>query len=143
MTREEFDALIKKLEGYAQRQPAMYKIRVGFLAVMGYGYIFLVLAGLLAALAVLALIVVYSHRINSALIKLFILLLVPVFIILRSLWVSIPPPKGLELRRQDVPQLFALIDNLTKALQAPRFHHDFQFPIFHLTHHEQSLTKKG
>ncbi|HEY9725797.1 MAG TPA: peptidase, partial [Chroococcales cyanobacterium] len=94
MTREEFDALIQQLETYAQRQPTSYKLRVGLLAILGYGYIFLILAGLLAALAILALIVVYSHRINTILIKLFILLLVPIFIVLRSLWVSIPPPKG-------------------------------------------------
>ncbi len=122
MTNEEFNALIQQLETYAQRQPANYKLRVGLLAVLGYAYIFLVLAGLFAALAILVLIVVYSHRINSALIKLFILLLVPILIVLRSLWVSIPPPKGLELRRQQVPHLFELIHELTKALKAPRFH---------------------
>jgi Zn-dependent protease with chaperone function len=122
MTREEFNALVQKLETYAQRQPASYKLRVGLLAVLGYAYIFLALAGLLAVLAIVVLFVVYSGRINSALIKLLILLLVPIFIVLRSLWVSIPPPKGLELRRQQVPRLFELIDELTLALKAPRFH---------------------
>lgn len=122
MTKEEFDALIQQLETYAQRQPASYKLRVGLLAVLGYAYIFFVLAGLLAALAIVLLFIVHSRWINSALIKLFILLLVPIFIVLRSLWVSIEPPKGLELRRQQVPRLFELIDELTKALKAPRFH---------------------
>lgn len=122
MNREEFDTLIQKLETYAQRQPASYKLRVGLLAVLGYGYIFLVLAGLVAAVAALVLIVVYSRRINRTLIKLFFLLLVPTLIVLRSLWVSIPPPLGIELRRQQVPRLFELIDKLTKALKAPRFH---------------------
>ncbi len=122
MTREEFNALVQKLETYAQRQPASYKLRVGLLAVLGYAYIFLVLTGLLIAFAIVVLFVVYSGRINGALIKLFVLLLVPIFIVLRSLWVSIPPPKGLELRRQQVPHLFKLIDELTLALKAPRFH---------------------
>lgn len=122
MTREEFNALIQRLETYAHQQPTSYKLRVGLLAVLGYAYIFLVLAGLLAVLALLVLIVVYSHHINSFLIKLFVLLLVPIFIVLRSLWVSIPPPKGLELRRQQVPRLFELIDELTLTLKAPRFH---------------------
>jgi hypothetical protein len=115
MTREEFNALVQKLESYAQQQPASYKLRVGLLAVLGYAYIFAVLAGLLLALAIVVLFVVYSGRINSALIKLLILLLVPIFIVLRSLWVSMPPPKGLELRRQQVPHLFEL--NKLPALQ--------------------------
>ncbi len=123
MTTEQFDALVRQLEDYSQRQPAKYKLRLGLLAVLGYAYIFLVLAGLIAILAALVLVVIYSHRLNAALIKLGFVLIVLVFIILRSLWVHLPPPKGLKLRRHEVPRLFDLIDELTKALQAPRFHH--------------------
>lgn len=60
MTREAFNALVQKLETYAQRQPASYKLRVGLLAVLGYAYIFLVLAVLLTALAIVVLFVVYG-----------------------------------------------------------------------------------
>jgi Zn-dependent protease with chaperone function len=123
MTGEQFDALVKQLEDYAQRQPANYKLRLRLLALLGYAYIFLVIVGLLAVLALLVLIVIYSHRVNALLIKLGILILVPVFIILRSLWVHFPPPKGLELDRKKVPRLFDLINELTKALQSPSFHH--------------------
>jgi hypothetical protein len=42
-------------------------------------------------------------------------------IIVRSLWVKFPPPEGLELSRSQVPQLFALVDELTAKLQAPNF----------------------
>ncbi len=123
MTREQFDALVKKLEAYSQQQPANYKLRLGLLAVLGYAYIFLVLASLMAILATLVLVVIYSHQFHTILIKLGVLLLGLMFIILRSLWVHLPPPKGLKLRRHEVPHLFNLIDELTKALQAPRFHH--------------------
>ena len=130
MTREQFDALVNQLEDYAQQQPANYKLRLRLLAVLGYGYIFLVLAGLLALLTVLVLTVLYRHWINVYIIKFGILLVVPVFIILRSLWVHIPPPKGLKLSRQQVPRLFDLIDELTKALQSPSFHHILLIPEF-------------
>ncbi|HEY9807314.1 MAG TPA: M48 family metalloprotease, partial [Candidatus Obscuribacterales bacterium] len=56
-------------------------------------------------------------------IKLAILVLIPAVIALRSLWVTFPPPTGLPLSRQQAPQLFALLDELTTKLQAPRFHH--------------------
>lgn len=122
VTQQQFDALIQRLENVARRQPALYKLRVGLLALLGYAYIFSVLAGLLAVLALLVLAVFWSGRINFYMVKLGILILVPISIILKSLWVRFPPPTGLELHRHQVPRLFQLIDKLTKALHAPRFH---------------------
>ncbi|MBD1925861.1 M48 family metalloprotease [Trichocoleus sp. FACHB-90] len=122
MNQEQFDALVKRLEGFARKQPASYKFRVGLLAALGYAYIFLVLAGLLAIFGLVLLALIYSRHVSSALIKVGIVVLVPVFIVLKSLWVRFPPPTGLELTPQEVPDLFALINELTSALQAPRFH---------------------
>lgn len=110
MAQEKFDALVKQLEDYAQRQPANYKLRLGLLAVLGYAYIFLVLAGLVAVLVSLVLIVIYSHQFNSLMINFGVLLIGLVLIIVRSLWVHISPPKGLKLRRHQVPRLFNLVD---------------------------------
>ncbi|MBW4497647.1 MAG: M48 family metalloprotease [Oscillatoria princeps RMCB-10] len=135
ITEQQFDALIQRLENVARRQPGLYKLRVGLLALLGYAYIFSVLAGLLAVLALLVLAVFWSGRINFYMVKLGILILVPVSIILKSLWVTFPPPTGLELHRHQVPRLFQLIDKLTKALDAPRFHRilltdDFNAGVF-------------
>ena len=135
VTQQQFDALIQRWESLARRQPGLYKLRVGLLALLGYAYIFCVLAGLLAVLALLVLAVVYSGRINFYVVKLGILILVPVLIILKSLWVTFPPPTGLELQPAIVPRLFQLIDKLTKALDAPRFHRilltdDFNAGVF-------------
>ena len=44
MRQEQFDALVQRLENFARQQPGIYKLRVGLLAVLGYAYIFLVLA---------------------------------------------------------------------------------------------------
>ena len=123
MRQEQFDALVQRLENFARQQPGIYKLRVGLLAVLGYAYIFLVLAVLLVVVALVVLFVIYSHRINGAIIKLGVLALIPALIVVRSLWVTFPPPAGLPLSRQQAPRLFALVDELTAKLQAPRFHH--------------------
>jgi len=39
MNQEQYDALVKRLEGYARENPGSYKLRVGLLAALGYGYI--------------------------------------------------------------------------------------------------------
>ncbi|HEY9747489.1 MAG TPA: M48 family metalloprotease, partial [Allocoleopsis sp.] len=122
-TQEQFETLIQRLEKFARQQPATYKVRVGLLAVLGYGYIFAVIAGLLAVFGAIAWLMIFSGRIHTAMIKLAILVLIPAVIALRSLWVTFPPPTGLPLSRQQAPQLFALLDELTTKLQAPRFHH--------------------
>ncbi|KAM3100262.1 M48 family metalloprotease [Phormidesmis sp. 146-35] len=123
MTHEQFDALVEKLERFAHQEPASYRFRVGLLAALGYAYLILILVGLLGLVALLVSIVLFSHQVNALMIKLGALLLIPVWVIVRSLWVSFPPPQGISLSRQQVPQLFALVDELTTKLQAPQFHH--------------------
>lgn len=127
MTQEKFAALVEQLEIYARRNPLHYRIRVGLLAILGYVYIIAVVAGLLLAGWLLVLLVVYSHRINAGIIKLFIFLAIPIFVAGRSLWESFtmrfPPPTGIGLDRERVPQLFELVDELTNSLKCPPFHH--------------------
>lgn len=122
ITQGEFDALVGKLEDFSKSNPGNYRLRVALWATLGYAYIFLVLGGLLALIGLVVLFIVYSNRINGYIIKLAILLLVPAWVIVRSLWVTFPPPQGLKVNRRQVPHLFALVDELTTKLQAPRFH---------------------
>lgn len=120
--QQAFDELVTKLETFAQKHPGSYRLRVGLFAALGYAYIFLVLAGLIGLVALLVLFIVYSRHANSLIVKLVILLLVPAGLIVRSLWVTFPPPQGIRLTRAQVPHLFALVEELTAKLQAPRFH---------------------
>ena len=122
ISQEQFDALVKKHENFSKSNPQSYRLRVALFAVLGYAYIFLVLAGLLALITLIVLFIAYSRRISGGIIKLMILLLIPVWVIIRSLWVKFPPPEGLKLSRRQVPHLFALVDELTTKLQAPKFH---------------------
>lgn len=127
MTQEQFDALVERLEIFARQQPINYKLRVGLLAALGYGYISLLLAGLMLIFALQILVIIISPPAKPFLLIVWVILAnLPAFIILlpilRSLLVHMPPPTGLELSRQKLPHLFTLIDELTSALKAPQFH---------------------
>jgi Zn-dependent protease with chaperone function len=110
LTEEKFVQLVQRLEIYAQYKPSNYKIRVGLLAILGYAYIWLI---------------VTSDRLNSGIIKLITFASIFVWVILRSLWevlwLRFPNPKGLELNKQQVPNLFKVIEKLAEKLQCPQF----------------------
>lgn len=109
MTEEQFNALIQRLEKYARLNPAQYKFRVGLLAALGYAYIFFVVI-LLCGLLWLAT-------------KTLLFAILAAIQIARWFWLSFPKSKGVEITRSELPELFALIDELTSALKAPTFHH--------------------
>jgi Zn-dependent protease with chaperone function len=122
INQKEFDKLVKNLEEFSQRHPGSYRLRVALFAVLGYAYIFLILSGLFALIGLLVFVMMFSHHINGYIIKFGILLLIPAWAIVRSLWVTFPHPQGLKLSRDRVPHLFGLVDELTAKLEAPRFH---------------------
>ncbi|MBD1910713.1 M48 family metallopeptidase [Leptolyngbya sp. FACHB-8] len=122
VTQEQFDALVKKLETFSRKHPGSYRLRVALFAALGYGYLFLVLAGLLALVGLIILFIVHSQRVHAGTVKLIAFLLVPAWMIVQSLFIKFHPPQGLMLNRRQAPQLFALIDELTTKLKAPRFH---------------------
>lgn len=120
--RQQFEALVKRLEGFAKRQPGVYRFRVALLAALGYAYLFLMLALSLGMLGVIVWRSFQGHM-NVVLLKIGIALIVVAGMILRSLFVSFPTPTGIVLTREETPRLFAMVDGLTTALKAPRFHH--------------------
>ncbi|MBD2415077.1 hypothetical protein FACHB389_14970 [Nostoc calcicola FACHB-389] len=122
LTQEQFDNLVKQLEGYAHRKPEQFRQRVFFLAVMGYGYVLLVLSFLLWVIVTIALLQRSSLQSGSVWIGcVFIIALILLGIVVRSLWVNIPKPQGKRLRRRDVPHLFQLVDELAITLKTPKF----------------------
>ena len=118
MTDETFKTLVGRLERTAARHPALYKLRVLLLALLGYGYVLGILAGTVA----LVVLVLTLGRLNAAIIKIEIFLVVFAGLILRALWVRLSPPEGLPLERQDAAGLFAEVDRLQTALRTPRVH---------------------
>lgn len=120
MEKEQFEALVRKLEGVAKQNPQGYKTKIIALAMLGYGYIIFVLTVLLAALIGLIYFVVRSHHAGYAVGKIGFLLLGLIYVVVRSLWVKISPPDGLLLTREQTPALFALIDEVAATLQSPK-----------------------
>lgn len=124
MTREEFDALVKRLEREAERRPKAYKIRVLLLALLGYAYIFLIvgLLLLLIGLLVWAAISVKRGGVIQVAGKLGVALVGLTYVILRSLWVRLSPPEGIPLRPEKARPLFQAVQQLRRALKGPNVH---------------------
>jgi len=120
MTDEKFSALVDRLEAQALRHPAGYKSKVLLLAGLGNLYLAAVLFLVLALLAALA----ASMLVLKALaVKLILVIGVFLWVVLKALWIRIPPPEGTGLRREEAPELFAIVDDFARRLRAPRFHH--------------------
>ncbi len=122
LNQEQFDILIQKLEVFACKQPGVYKLRLALLAALGYVYILAILAATLTLLVGIIWLMFSSRSFNAGAVKAIIFLLAFGLILLRSLWVSFPPPTGLYVKRKDLPGLYAFVDELSASLQAPRFH---------------------
>jgi Zn-dependent protease with chaperone function len=119
MEQEQFEALVKRLETYARAHPQRYKLRVALLAGLGYAYLLFVLVALLVAAGLLAL----AFRVAAFLaIKLAIPLLALIGAVLRAMWVTMPEPEGVLVKRSDAPQLFATLEEIGKRLRSPRPH---------------------
>jgi Zn-dependent protease with chaperone function len=123
MSYDRYIRTIMRLEYQAKNTPGRYKAKVLLLGLCGYTYIALVLVGAVALLyglgmAILALMgtsIVVSFKLLGFLfpIGMFVLF------VLRSLWVTIPEPDGLELRREQAVTLFLTISAFSKRLRVP------------------------
>lgn len=121
MTAEQFEELVAHLEAKAQRDPKGYRLRVLGLAILGYAYLVFILTTLLVLFGLLVW-YVKDHGLNYGTIKIGIALGALILVMLASLWVSFPPFTGITLTRENVPKLFAMLDELCTKLDAPRFH---------------------
>ena len=115
-----FEALVARSEELAARNPQQYRWRVFALAAVGYLYLALVVGLLLALFIVIAASLMY---LKALAIKLLFVVGAPLLIVLRALWVRLPPPSGVVLTRANAPALHAMLDELRLRLNAPRLHH--------------------
>ncbi len=115
---DRFRPLVAELEKLARARPEAYRRRVLWRAWLGYGYIGVVLFGLLAIIgAIVAFVVFGGHLV--VLLKPALVLLFMVAAILRALWVKADPPKGIAVTRREAPQLFAMLDHVRKSVGGP------------------------
>lgn len=120
MSNAEFEALVGRLEEQARGDPAGYRTRVLLMALLGNAYLgaMLVLIGALLAAAVASIV-----WLKAAGVKIALLVAVFLWIVLKALWLKMAPPDGTEITPQEAPELFAMIEELRRALRSPRFHH--------------------
>ncbi len=121
MTHEAYEALVQRLEAYAGAHPGRYAARVGVLAGLGYGYVWLVLLLATGLLVWLVRLEIGGGFGGGGLIRIMLALVLVVYTILRALWVPFQPPVGIAIGRTDAPALMALVDELVGAVHARPF----------------------
>lgn len=115
LTDAQFEDLSQKATRDLRENKSAYKTKVIALALLGYTYIFLVVGFILAIIGALFMGLVYSHHFFAGG-KLLIVLGALVIVLLRALWVKNLEPEGIELKRQDYPVLFDLVDSYCDSL---------------------------
>lgn len=119
MKAEAFERMSQRAEQLAARRPGLYRNLLVTLVVAGYLYILAVLMVLVGLCVGLVLLIMNSRRLSAGEVKLLIGLGVLTWVLIRSLWVRVEAPTGVDLRREDVPGLFSLIDEVRLRVQAP------------------------
>lgn len=118
---QRFDTLIEEVEEYARKYPQKYRRRVALLAMLGYGYFVAVFILICFILWIIRQAILLTNpAMLGQLNQIFLYL---GFGILGLFFTYFPKPNGIKLYRQQVPELFNLIDELTSNLKAPKFHH--------------------
>ena len=112
--------LIEKLERELRQNPKAYQTKVMLLALLGnfyivFGVLILFVLLILACLSILVL--------KAFAIKLIAIAGVFLFVVVRSLWVTVDAPTGIEISEKDAPELFKIIERLSGQLNAVKFNH--------------------
>src|SRR6202042_262065 len=97
MEQAELEALVGRMEKFAVEQPAAYRRRVFGLALLGYGYLAIVV------LLLLALVVADFVYFKGAALIPFFIVGAPLILVVRAMWFRFVPPPGERLTRQAVP----------------------------------------
>ncbi len=130
--REFLHKLIEEAEENMRRDPAAYRRKLGFLAGLGYIYVFgvLLLTVILIGLGVYG--ALYSSGFMLLLIKTKLIIVLPIviFVLIKALWVRIDAPTGYFLNREDYPILYEEVDAVRKKLKAPKVHQILLTPDF-------------
>ena len=101
MTKEEFERVASRLGAEAREHPRRYRARVLAFGALGYAYVFVVMAALLAVVIALGWRIAREGGAGAhALAKLAISAAILWVAVLKSIWVRIDPPVGTERGRK-------------------------------------------
>ena len=119
MTSERYERLVDELEELSRTRPRVLRRRVRLLVALGYLYVFFILALIAGGVAALAWMLVHLQG-KGLVVKLGIPLVGLLYVIARSLWVKVDPPEGKVLVPGTAPALDARVEEIRRALDAPR-----------------------
>jgi len=124
MDQAQYEALCQRAEALAVENPSRYRWKLRAFSWLGH----IVLLGLLALLIAILVGIVAAGFYWTGLFVLLVkkkvgLLVLPViWVILTALWVKFDKPSGFELKRDEFPELFTVIDELQAELKTPAIH---------------------
>lgn len=122
MSPQEFEQLVDRLSRRAQRHPALYRLQVVGLALLGYLYILLLVIGAVAVSIATAALCIFKPVLLVKLIKIIWLPIWFAWSVLRALWVRLEPPQGRVLQPSEAPRLFEEIERIRSAMGGPHPH---------------------
>ncbi len=124
MTREAFETYIDKLTAKAAERPKAYTRWCTLLVALGYSYLGLVFLFSFASLIAVIALVIFKP--NYATLKIALVLGAVAgglaWSIFRGIWVRLSPPVGIEIKRDQAPELFEVIAEIQSALDSQPFH---------------------
>lgn len=123
-TEEQFISAVQAAEAFAVRSPKLYRLKVGLFALLGYIVIFSILLILILLIGGSVAIFFISSSLALLILKkkLFLPILLAIWVFLKALWVKFDKPQGYELKPKEFPELFFEIDQLTKQLKTLKIH---------------------
>lgn len=122
LTYEEYYKWIKEAEVEAARNPDGYKRKVGLFAIVGYGFVFALLAVIIILIAAILYLSFYTSGGAAAKVKLLVIFGAFAWVIVSSMFVKFSPPKGRRITKQQFPLLFKEIEALQNRLETLRIH---------------------
>lgn len=124
MTREEFDKLVREVEAGVGRDPVALQRRVFQLALIGYAGLLFWLLVVLAISGAFFAAMFWTDLEGKIVCGLAggLILIAGGWAAVWPLLVKLPPPQGRAVTRAEVPELFAVLDDLQLRLRAPHFH---------------------
>jgi Zn-dependent protease with chaperone function len=121
MTREAFVAQLARLRPLAETDPAAYRRRVQGWALLGYGFILLLLVGSVGLMGLVAWLTM-AFGIGALAWKVIPVLGFFSWKVVRSMWVTFEPPEGHRLTRAEAGPLLDLVQQQARILNAPKVH---------------------
>jgi len=124
MTHEQFVELVQRSEQQVKDNQKGYQSKLLMFAALGYVAIGLILVALLVVIGGSVWFALKSSTFAILLLKkkLIIPLVILAWVLIKSLWVRFDAPQGYELTREEFPELFKVIDQLRKQLDALPVH---------------------